>query len=104
MISENRIALEYVSAIFAILAALFWVLSTLGKMPNKFPIEVINWHPYDGENVTGAQVVSEGYGTSKELERLGKVLIRQSWFSAAAAFCAAVSAFSHAAAILLNSK
>jgi hypothetical protein len=92
--------LEYVSAVFAILAALFWVASTFGKMPKRFPIQVISWHIYDGENVTGAQVVGEGHGTSKELERLGKVLIRQSWFSAAAAFCAAVSAISHAAAIL----
>jgi len=92
--------LETISAVFAITAALLWVASTIGKMPKKFPIRVIHWHMYDGENVTGTQVVGEGFGESEELERLGAMLRRQSWLSALAAISAAISAISHAAAIL----
>jgi hypothetical protein len=28
----------------------------------EFPIKITSWHTYDGEEVTGAQVVGEGSG------------------------------------------
>ncbi len=92
--------LETTSAISAVIAAALWIASAIGKMPKKFPIRVISWHMYDGESVTGTQVVGEGFGESEELEHLGAVLRRQSWLSALAAIFAAISALSHAVALL----
>jgi len=68
--------LEIVSAVFAIFAAALWFVSSWAKTPREFPIKIITWHIYDGEDVTGAQVVGEGYGTSENLEVLGKALIK----------------------------
>jgi hypothetical protein len=65
--------LETISAISAVIAAVLWIASAIGKMPKKFPIRVISWHMYDGESVTGTQVVGEGFGESEELEHLGAV-------------------------------
>jgi hypothetical protein len=94
--------LEIVSAVFAILAAALWLVSSRVKTPREFPIKIISWHIYDGEEVTGAQVAGESYGTSENLEVLGTALIKQSRLSSYAARCAAISAFCQAAIAFIH--
>jgi len=89
--------LETVSAIFAIFAAVLWIASTFVKTPRDFTVQVISAHLLEEEGAVGTSVISEGYGTSKELEVLGEALIRQSRLNAAGAVCAAISAICHAA-------
>jgi hypothetical protein len=94
--------LETISAISAVIAAVLWIASAIGKMPKRFPIRVISWHMHNGESVTGSQVVGEGFGESEELEHLGAVLRHQSQLSALAAIFAAISALSHAVALFYS--
>jgi hypothetical protein len=89
--------LETISAIFAIFAAVLWIASTFVKTPRDFTVQVISAHLMDEEGAIGTSVISEGYGTSRELELLGSALIRQSRLNAAGAICAAISAICHAA-------
>jgi hypothetical protein len=63
-------ALEVASAVFAIFAAALWLASSRVETPREFPIKITSWHTYDGEEVTGAQVVGEGSGTSENMEAL----------------------------------
>jgi len=69
----------------------------LVKTPRDFTVQVISAHIIEEEGAVGTSVISEGYGTSKELEILGSALIRQSRLNAAGAACAAISAICHAA-------
>ncbi|MGA3302155.1 MAG: hypothetical protein ABSC72_02580 [Methylovirgula sp.] len=92
--------LEIISAISAVLAAILWIASSLVRTPRDFMVQVISAHLFEAEGAIGTSVVSEGYGTSRELELLGSALIRQSRFNAGAAVFAAIAAASHAAAVL----
>jgi hypothetical protein len=92
--------LEIISAVSAVLAAILWIASCFVRMPRDFTVQVISAHLFEAEGVMGTSVVSEGYGTSKELELLGSALVRQSQFNAAAAVFAAIAAASHAASVL----
>jgi hypothetical protein len=65
-------ALEIASAVFAIFAAALWLASSRVETRREFPIKITSWHTYDGEEVTGAQVVGEGSGTSENLEALAR--------------------------------
>jgi hypothetical protein len=91
--------LETISAISAVLAAALWISSSLVKTPRDFTVQVIGAHRFEPD-FGEAAMVSEGYGTSKELEILGSALVRQSRLNAAAALCAALSAICHAIIIL----
>jgi hypothetical protein len=80
---------EIGSAAFALAAAALWLRSAMIKTPHQFPIAVqtanVPQHLVIGPTMTG-------YGESKELDDLGRAVIRQSWWSAAAAFNAAMAA------------
>ncbi len=91
--------LEIISAVSAVIAAILWIFSTFVKTPRDFTVQVISAHLFEAEGAMGTSVVSEGYGTSKELEHLGAALVRQSRYNAAAAVFAAIAAASHAAAV-----
>ena len=90
---------EFVSAVFAIFAATFWIASCFVRTPRDYTVHVISAHMMEADGANGTSYISEGYGTSKELEVLGGALIRQSRLNAAAAVCAAISAVAHAAMI-----
>lgn len=92
--------LELISAISAFLAAILWIASSLIRTPRDFTVQVISAHLFEAEGAVGTSIVSEGYGTSRELELLGSALIRQSRLNAAAAVCAAIAAASHALIVL----
>jgi hypothetical protein len=89
--------LQLASAIFAIAAAVLWLVSATVKLPNNFPITVTSLHTMM-DQLIGAQIVSSG--SSSELDQLGQAMIRQSRWSAWAAGCAAVAAVCQAIPIL----
>jgi hypothetical protein len=78
-----------------VVAAALWISSSLVKTPRDFTVQVISAHRYEPD-ISESAMISEGYGTSKELEILGSALVRQSRLNAAAAVCAAISAICHA--------
>lgn len=98
----NADYLEITSAAFAVLAAILWISSSLIRMPRDYTVQVISTHVYDDDNMIGNSVISQGYGTSRELEDLGGALVRQSRLNAGAAICAAISAVCHAAIFALH--
>jgi len=77
---EKQVTLTRVSAAFALLAALLWLVSALWPIPRAFPIYTVQ------------ALGGPGTGHSPALAALARALKRQSAFSAAAALCAAVSA------------
>jgi|SRR5450759_763477 hypothetical protein len=81
--------LNIASALFAVGAAVLWLLSAKVRLPNQFPITVISVHEMV-DQIIGAQVISTG--SSPEIDDLGRALIRQSKLSSAAAVCAGIAA------------
>jgi hypothetical protein len=82
---------DLASALFAFGAAALWIASARVKTPQSFSVNVITVHTGDAE-IPGTEIVGEGFGTSNELNDLGKALIKQSRFSAFAAWSAAIAA------------
>jgi|SRR5271165_2602904 len=82
---------DLTSALFAFGAAAFWIASARVKIPQSFSVNVITIHTGDAE-FPGAETVGKGFGTSEELNDLGKALIKQSRLSAFAAWLAAIAA------------
>ncbi len=82
---------DIASAVFAFGAAVLWAASTRVETPQSFSVNVITAHTGDAE-VPGAEVVGRGFGTSDELNALGKAPIAQSRLSACAAGSAAIAA------------
>jgi hypothetical protein len=90
--------LQIVTAVFATLAAILWFLSACVKLPREFPINVLSTHSM-AEQIIGAQVIS--VGSSEELDKLGKAIIKQSRLSAAGAFFAGLAAACQTAVLFL---
>ncbi len=82
---------DLASALFAFGAAALWAASARVKTPESFSVNVITVHTGDAE-FPSAEVVGKGFGTSAELNDLGKALIKQSRLSAFAAGSAAIAA------------
>jgi hypothetical protein len=91
-------ALQVASAIFAIVAAVFWLVSAIVRMPKEFPIRV---SVSNAPSHLATSAYSPAYGESEELNTLGQALLKQSRLSAAAAASAALAAFLQAFAILI---
>ena len=98
MIAESA---NIVSAFFALAAAVLWFMAALVKTPRIFSVQVISSHPSQ-THVEGAQVISEGTGTSDELTALGRAITKQSRLNAWAAGCAAAAALCQGLAALLT--
>jgi hypothetical protein len=79
------------SALFALGAAVLWIASATVKTPTSFSMNVITTQIGDA-HVPSGEAVGQGFGTSDELNDLGKALIKQSRLSSWAAGCAAVAA------------
>jgi len=82
--------LQWVSAGFALAAAFLWLASALVATPSTFRITVTTW--FDLEMPAAS---------SEEVNRLARALRSQSRLSAAAAVCAAISAGTQAAVLLV---
>jgi hypothetical protein len=82
---------DLASALFALGAAGLWIASAMVKTPKSFSVNVITVHAGDPE-FPSAEVVGKGFGTSAEMNDLGKALVRQSRLSAFAAGSAAIAA------------
>jgi hypothetical protein len=81
MISDSS---DIVSAFFALAAAALWFMAALVKTPRSFFVQVISSHASQ-THVQGAEIISEGTGTSEELTALGHAITRQSRLNAWAA-------------------
>lgn len=90
-----------ISAFFALAAATLWFMAALVKTPRIFSVQVVSSHASQ-THVEGAEVISEGTGTSEELTALGHAITRQSRLNAWAAGCAAVAALCQGLAALLT--
>ena len=90
---------NFASAGFAFVAAILWVISASIKTPQSFSVNVTTVHRGDPE-CPSAEVVGGGFGTSDDLNALGKALILQSRFSAMAAGSAAIAAVCQGLALL----
>jgi hypothetical protein len=86
-------AVQYLSALFAGVAAVLWFLSAKVDIPATFPIHVVKPESFAGQMI-GGPLGGEyaGFGHSNELDTLASALGRQSRFSAWAALAAAVAA------------
>jgi len=100
MIDISKYA-DLASAAFALLAAALWLASAVVKTPASFSVNVITVGASDAE-VPSSDVVAQGFGTSDELNALGKALIRQSKRSALAAGSAATAALLQFLVILVH--
>ena|SRR5271166_2793479 len=94
------ICLDIASAIFAFIAAVLWFLSARIKMPREFPILVTSSHFADSEIPSAGEVHS--VGSSKQLDDLGRAVIKQSALSSYAAGYAAVAAVCQGLAIFVR--
>ena len=80
----------FLSALFAIAAAVLWFVSAVVKTPTSFAIHVVRPDQQPMGNPMGAIYVGQAY--SEDLVSLANALKRQSKFSAWAAICAGISA------------
>ena len=86
-------AIQYLSALFAGVAAVLWHLSARVEIPTTFPIHVVKPESFAGQMMAGPLGAEyAGFGHSKELDTLAEALGRQSSLSAWAARAAAVAA------------
>jgi hypothetical protein len=97
------VSVQYLSAFFALAAAILWVKSALIRTPSSFAINVarptgVFGTPLGGDPLGGTYF---GQGYSEDLNELGRQMRRQSRWSAAAAVCAAVGAVLQGGAILM---
>ena len=90
--------LSMLSAIFAGLAAVLWLISTKVETPKQFRITVSRTSLEEKMPILETAVYL-GTGESEELQLLAKALISQSRWNAWAANCAAVSALLQAAVL-----
>jgi hypothetical protein len=90
MIDISKYA-DFASALFAFGAAVLWGASAMVKTPRSFSVDVITTHTGDAE-FPWSGIVGQGFGTSDDLNALGKALILQSRLSAFAAGSAAIAA------------
>jgi len=93
-------ALQWVSALCALVAAGFWLKSARIRTPSSFPISVVRPDSFGlplGEPL-GATYV--GFGHSPAMNELGEALRKQSKWSAIAALAAAFSAACQAVSMI----
>jgi hypothetical protein len=89
-----------VSAVFALFAAVLWLLSALVKTPAVFQLRAVQSDEYIENSIRGVNPAhAVGTVQSDDLPRLAAALQRQSRLSAAAALCACVSAIAQAIAV-----
>ncbi|HUZ32610.1 MAG TPA: hypothetical protein VMV19_11010 [Xanthobacteraceae bacterium] len=84
-----RFLLEITSAGFAVIAAMLWLRSAVMKTPKQFSIDV---HVLNEPSHLVIGPTLSSYAQSPELNDLGKAVIKQSRWSAAAACSAAIAA------------
>jgi hypothetical protein len=89
------------SAAFAFVATVLWWFSATIKLPHSFPLRVLSSHSL-AEQVIGSQVISEG--SSKELDDLGRAIIKQSRLSDWAAGAASASAILQALVFIIQGR
>ncbi len=90
------VILSYLSALFALLAAVFWLVSAKVNTPTAFPIDVSIVKRPNGRHMI--------QGHSEDLPELGRQLRRQSKWSGWAAACAGMSALLQAVTIVASFK
>ena len=98
MSEQASLWLEIATAAFAVLAAVLWFASARVKTPQTFTVKVLSTH-LASSDVDGSEIISDGFGTSPELEALGAALIKQSRRSSCAAIAAAASALCQGGAV-----
>jgi hypothetical protein len=98
MSEQASLWLEVATAAFAVLAAVLWFASTRVETPQTFTVKVLSTHIASSE-IDGSEVLSDGFGTSPELEALGAALIKQSHRNSWAALAAAASALCQGGAV-----
>jgi len=86
--------LDILSAISAVIAAVFWYRSAKIKTGDNFIINVSMGHAFGG--------APAGQGRSPQLEELAKALAKQSKLSAIAAGFAAAAGFAQSIAVILR--
>lgn len=91
--------LSALSAVWALMAAVYWFKSAKVQLPTEFPLAVTSSHQHL-ERVIGSEIVSSG--SSPEIDRLGKALIEQGKLNAKAAGWACAAALFQASALLLG--
>jgi hypothetical protein len=92
--------LSALSAVWALMAALYWFRSAKVQLPTEFPLAVISHRHL--ERVIGSEIVSSG--SSPEIDSLGKALIEQGKLNAKAAGWASAAALFQASALLGSSQ
>ena len=97
-----KTGLTWVSALFAIVAAVLWFMSARVKTPESFSIHVVRSNSFIGQPI-GQPIGATFIGTahSADLVELANGLRRQSKLSAYAAVCAAASAVAQAITLAL---